>query len=136
MPSIVDTLEQDEWWYAQDGLPVRLADMELEYLENLLAYLRRGADRLWRHRLWAELSPLFVRLGYGRRDAAQLIAETLDRWSYSLPEPPEAWLERRPLVARLQHLILEYGTLEGELVPEPAAVEVESPLWRALERGR
>lgn len=126
MPSIVDTLEQDEWWYAQDGLPVRLADMELEYLENLLAYLRRGAARLLRHHLYREV----YRLPFTRE--AEVAAWLRDQ--RALEDAPEAWLERRPLVTRLRHLILEYGTLEGELVPEPEVVE--SPLWRALERGR
>ncbi len=125
MPGITETLAQDEWWYAQDGLPVHLDDMELEYLENLLAYLRRGAGRLRRHALWREYLAA-MKAGHGSE-------ATLRRWERALEDDPTAWLERRPLVARLRHLIAVYGALDAEAVAEPA--EVESPLWRALERG-
>lgn len=107
MPSIIDTLEQDEWWYAQDGMPVRVADMEHAYVMNLLAFLRRGAVRLYRHALWRELQQI---------DREDIHSIRVREWGRQLPEDPAAWLERRPLVRVLEHRLRLFGSVDGDVV--------------------
>src|SRR4051812_16844680 len=106
MPSIVETLEQEEMWYGQDGLPYRVAEMETSHVVNVLAFLRRRRGDLLRHEVWYELShaPLVEQRGI------------LERWRTELSDDPAAWLERRPLVKALKYELLLRGTVDAEVV--------------------
>lgn len=102
MPNIVDTLKQDEMWYAQDGMPFRLTDMEPSHRFNVLAFLSRRAKNLMAHRDWQEL--------LGAPD------EIIDQWAHQIDEDPQKWLARQPLVQELVRLCRIDGSIDGELV--------------------
>jgi hypothetical protein len=98
MPSIVETLEQEEMWYGQDGFPYRVTDMETSHVVNVLAFLRRRAPQLQRHRAWWDA-----------------LNQRATEWQ-SLEDNPAAWLERRPLVKALKYELLLRGTVDAEVV--------------------
>jgi len=108
MPRIIETLEQEEMWYGQDGRPYRVTEMETSHVVNVLAFLRRRADDLARHAAWYEVShaPLSRQL------------EIIDRWRGELGDDPVAWLERRPLVKALRYELVLRDTVEGEVIGE------------------
>lgn len=107
MPRIIETLEQEEMWYGQDGKPYRVAEMETSHVVNVLAFLRRRADSLVRHEAWYEVNraPLDDQL------------HILLRWRRVIEDDPAAWLERRPLIAALERELRNRGAVDGEIVP-------------------
>lgn len=108
MPSIIDTLEQGEMWYGQDGYPYRIAEMELSHVANVLAFLRRRAPDLLSRRVHWEA-------GHAMREGrwSAWVEESRTR----LEDDPAAWLERRPLIVALEHELRNRGAVDGEVVP-------------------
>jgi hypothetical protein len=100
MPNIVNTLKQSEFWYAQDGMPYRLADMEPSHRHNVLAFLKRRATDLYAHMLWQASDAV-------EEDLGAMIAIT---------EDPEEWLSRTILVQELERLIRLDGSVDGEFI--------------------
>lgn len=106
MPSIVETLEQEEMWYGQDGFPYRVAEMELSHVTNVLAFLRRRADDLLARRRWYES---VMERRYGKCDDGC--------WHPTgIEDSAAAWLERRPLVKALKYELVLRDTVDGEVV--------------------
>lgn len=105
MPNIIETLQQTEMWYAQDGMPYRLVDMEPSHRFNVLGFLKRRAQNLVGHRNWQDLQSLF-----GAPD------EVFDAWMHQIEEPADRWLARQPLVVELERLCRLDGSMEGEVV--------------------
>lgn len=98
-PNLLDTLEQEEWWYGQDGFPYRVAEMESSHRVNVLNFLRRRADNLWARALWRERreledAPEDVMRSWERDAASQVAADPLE------------WLNSKPLVKSLRYWIL------------------------------
>jgi len=98
MPSIVETLEQEKMWYGQDGRPYLIEEMELSHVVNTLAFLRRRAPDLQRHRAWWDA-----------------LNQHATQWQ-GLEDDPAVWLERRPLIKALKYELLLRGTVDGEVV--------------------
>lgn len=106
MPRIIETLEQEEMWYGQDGLPYRIKEMELSHVVNVLAFLRRRADDLVRHEAWYQVN-------HAPLDEQRAI---LERWRHVIQDDTAAWLERRPLIKALKYELLLRDTVDGEVV--------------------
>lgn len=108
MPSILETLEQEEMWYGQDGFPYRVAEMELSHVVNVLAFLRRRAIQLAAQRDWHDLRDAAFTYENGRPIDVHI--------ENSVGDDPAAWLERRPLVKALKYELLLRDTVDGEVV--------------------
>lgn len=106
MPRIIETLEQEEMWYGQDGRPYLIAEMETSHVSNVLAFLRRRADDLVRHEAWYEVN----------RASLNEQRAILERWRTVIQDDPASWLKRRPLVRALEHELRRRGTVDGEVV--------------------
>lgn len=117
MPRIIETLEQEELWYGQDGRPYRVVEMETSHVVNVLAFLRRRADDLVRHEAWYEVNraPL---------DEQRAI---LERWRGVIQDDPAAWLERRPLIKALKYELLLRTSDDGEVLEPRAELPVSEP---------
>lgn len=103
MPSIIDTLEQTEMWYGQDGLPYKLTEMEQSHRVNVVNFLRRRAGQLQYHSWRLELHYM--------RNAPDDVA---DAWGRELPNSSEEWLENRPLMQELTRLIKLHDSIQPE----------------------
>lgn len=122
MPSIIDTLDQEVMWYAQDGLPVPLQTMEPGHMVNLFKYLLRNAERLYEHKLWAEMK----RLKGDEAAFAQL----------QLPQDPEQWIQTTPFFRALKRRIMNYGSINPDsLTLEGASVGQRREEDRKEDRG-
>ena len=140
MPSIVETLEQEVFWFGQDGRPylIESADqsctceypyegapqaghhpncmlmtpvMEQSHRINVLHFLRRRAPQLQAHWVW-----FFMKNAAVVSDAIQ--AQILDN--------PDQWLMRRPFMQALVRAILREGSIDMELLELPAGFSVNS----------
>jgi hypothetical protein len=117
VPSLLDDLEQTEFWFGQDRRPYRIEDMEQSHRVNVLAFLRRRVDSLATSRLWRE----FVEM----EDAPD---DVLKQWSNQLESSPLDWLNSRPLVRALEaavaaHDIRSGDVVDGEVVPPRAEIQ-------------
>jgi hypothetical protein len=105
-PGLVPTLEQTTWWFGQDGRPYQVADMDVEHLRNLLAYLRRHASRLRDHRRWWE--------SYHTTESEDALRA---RQSRELADRSDAdWLRDRPLVRALEAELRRRDAVDAEVV--------------------
>lgn len=95
-------LAQAEWWRTGDGMPIRLTTMESSHRFHTLAFLRRRARSLRVHYWWMQ---------FGETPDYPLLAE-----KRMIAEPPEAWLERQPLVVELARLVRMDDSVEGDVV--------------------
>lgn len=102
------TLEQTTWWYAQDGYPVRVVDMELEYLTNLLAFLRRRAAHLQ------------TRARYHRAHVAAARGTPPSFRRELDAVAPLDWLNDRPLIHALEERRRRLTSVDGEVVSTAA----------------
>lgn len=96
MPNIIDTLEQTKMWYCQDGMPMTLDEMEPSHKSNVLAFLLRRADNLYRHKVWRD---------------AYLLGEDI---GHQLPQDPVQWLTATPLMQELARRLNEEGSIEPD----------------------
>lgn len=103
MRSIVEILEQTQVWRGQDGRVYYVAELDDEYLGNILAYLNRHAAELLDRRRDRdhELESL-------RSIEHVLGLEKLD---------PLTWLHDRPLYRALLAEQRRRGAVDGEIVP-------------------
>jgi len=102
--TITELLLQTEWWQCQDGMPIRLEDMEPSHRFNTLAWLLRRSRMLFRHYLW--------HVACNTPERALATAEAND----VLMETTERWLSRQPLVIELVRLIKIDDSIEGAVV--------------------
>lgn len=102
--TITELLLQTEWWQCQDGMPIRLEDMEPSHRYNTLAWLFRRSRMLYRHYLWhfagTEIEKLSVRM------------------HNELTQTTDKWLAQQPLVIELVRMIRIDDSMEGEVVAE------------------
>lgn len=134
-PGITHTLEQETWWYARDGMPVRVADMDPAYLVNLLAFLRRRASWLWWHRRWVD--------EYGAVHAPRERGLVVAPGAALAPDARERdaldWLNARPLVRALEAALRRATAVDGEVVATLGGVPLTAETVRRLadeaERG-
>lgn len=92
-------LTQTEVWFDADGNEIRLEDMSLRYLKNVLGFLERRADRLKRAaeaQIWA----------WSTEPHGDMAQDSLDRM-YAEIEDQQAmtWLYDQPLVRQIDYLI-------------------------------
>jgi hypothetical protein len=52
--SIIDVLEQDTRWLGQDGFPYLISEMEQSHRINVLRFLERRAEQLYRQKAWRD----------------------------------------------------------------------------------
>lgn len=117
MGSIIETLNQDGWWHGQDGRPYRLLDLDTEHARAILAMLERRAPDLVRHAWWREWMSLY------RADATLEERNAFrERTSREVADDPRAWLDRRPLVVALRHLLRLRDSVDGEVIGDALPV--------------
>jgi hypothetical protein len=104
---LIDSLEQDEFWFGQDARPYRIKDMEQRHRLNVLAMLRRRAESLYDHKQWLDFGDL--------RNAPD---EVMDAYYAELPQDPLKWINSRPLVIAMEKAVRDYGTVDGEVIAE------------------
>lgn len=122
--SIIDVLDQDQFWIGQDGLRYELLDMHQEHRLNLLEWLRRHCDRLahQRDRLLRE------RIGLTSSDVHKLYPSN------------KQWIENAPFTRALKVAIAMHDALDGEVVSdvpgEPTQLELARQLLtRGIKNG-
>jgi hypothetical protein len=101
--TITELMLQDEWWQCQDGMPIRLVEMEPSHRFNTLAWLWRRARVLYRHYLWHMKTTA----------PANALPAVL---AYEVSEAPEKWLGRQPLIVELVRLCKLDDSIDGEVV--------------------
>jgi len=102
--TITELLQQTEWWQCQDGMPIRLVDMEPSHRFNTLSFLWRRARNLYSHYCW--------HLTCTAPERALDAAEVND----ALMEAPQTWLGRQPLIVELVRLVKIDDSIDGEVV--------------------
>lgn len=116
MPNIIDTLDQDEYWYGQDSYPHRVESMETSHIRNVIAFLIRRADMLQRQKEWREILDL--------SDAPD---DVMHQWEAenrrALPEPAMVWLQRQPLIQRFLELLKRRESILPEQLGLPPVRE-------------
>jgi hypothetical protein len=108
VPSIIDTLNQEVMWYAQDGLPTPLESMDPGHMANLYHYLLRNADRLYQHKIWKEI-----------RDSGSAEEVLAAYTQQQLPPGPEAWIRSTPFFLALYRRMRNHGSIN----PDSLAIE-------------
>jgi hypothetical protein len=108
MPHIIDTLEQTEYWYGQDGRPYVVAEMEQSHRVNVLAFLERRARSLMEHARWREQSMIL------RHAPDDVFDAYIDQCASSIEGNPEDWLDSKPFVQNLRAVIGRHGALEQD----------------------
>jgi hypothetical protein len=107
MPSLFDTLEQDEMWYGQDGYPYVVDEMETSHIRNLIGFLQRRADNIYKRHQWHE-----ARLMESAPD------DVFDGWMAeqrrAIPSDPLEWLNRRPLMQKLERVLRLRESIEPD----------------------
>jgi hypothetical protein len=116
VPRIVETLQQTEWWYGEDGFPYRLDEMELTHLWNVVNWLTRRGKQLRRQHYWAEFLE-FNGIEEGCHEVSVRLAfhEWL-RGQRELESDPTVWLDGTPLVRALRRELLTRATTDGDVV--------------------
>lgn len=109
MPILLETLEQEEMWYGEDGFPYRIEDMEQSHRINVVNFLRRRAENIYLRHQWVE-----ARMMANAPDDVQDAYDAEMR--RTLNDKPEEWLMRRPLIQALQRAIARHNTIDGEVV--------------------
>lgn len=92
-------LDQGEWWRTRDGRDIRVADMELSHVQNLIAYLHRHAWRFHYATCMREGADLMGPLG-PRGEIASYHAE--QGWEELLHQDPNEWLDETELLKALR----------------------------------
>jgi hypothetical protein len=114
MPHIIDTLEQTEYWYGQDGRPYLVEHMEQSHRVNVLNFLERRARNLMEHARWREQNAAARSLS--REDYEAYI----DQCMATIDGNPVDWLDSKPFVQNLRVVVGRYGALE------PDSLQIES----------
>jgi hypothetical protein len=101
--SIIDVLEQDQQWLGQDGFPYLISEMEQSHRINVLRFLERRAEQLY------------------RRDERILAGAPDDVWGEydrqrALPQDPMQWLISTPCVRALVAAVLRDGALPPDML--------------------
>jgi hypothetical protein len=105
--SIIDVLEQDTRWLGQDGFPYLISEMEQSHRINVLRFLERRAEQLYRQKAW--------------RDERILAGAPDEVWSEyerqrALPQDPMRWLASTPCVRALMAAALKDGSIPPDLL--------------------
>lgn len=110
--SIIDTLEQTEWWFGEDGYPHRLTEMEQKHRINVIRMLWRRAAQLYERSIWREEQMLI-------NAPDEVLHHYEAQRARELPASPEEWLRSRPLFQELQRLIRRYDAIDAEVLELP-----------------
>lgn len=115
----VRLLEQDEIWIDARGVENVLADMDPHHRANLIPFLRRRAAVL-QYR---------ASIAYWRSDLSTSDSDGLAylqmKTEIELSDPPEDWLERKPLMRKL----VEYE--KGRTFLERKSTHIRNKLYEA-----
>lgn len=111
MAILLETLEQEEMWYGEDGFPYHIEDMEQSHRINVVNFLKRRAQNIYLRHQYAEMCMISR-----APDDVQMAYEAKMR--RLLDDDPVEWLMRRPLMQALQRAISRHNTVDGEVVSE------------------
>lgn len=107
MPRLLDTLEQEEMWYGEDSFPYRIEEMETGHIKNVIAFLQRRAENIYkRHRYLEEC-------------AAIALGEPFDEWNSGpirIDSNPLEWLNNRPLLQKLVRTLRLRESIEPDML--------------------
>lgn len=126
MPSIITTLEQEEFWYGQDGRPyfiyknintmkrneLLIPVMEQSHRINVFHFLKHRAPMLQSHWVW-----------HSTRNVPDEVADSA---MSEILDDPEEWLFRRPFMQALLRAIIREGSIDMELLELPSGFTVDS----------
>lgn len=117
MPNLIETLQQDEWWYGQDSFPYRIREMPTSHISNVLEFLRRRANQLRLQHYWTEFLEYNdledERIGPSTQGAFH---EWLRHQNAIEANDGSAWLEKTPLVRVLRRTLNRRSTVNGDVV--------------------
>lgn len=111
--SIIDVLEQDTRWLGQDGFPYLISEMEQSHRINVLRFLERRAEQLYRQKAFRDA-----------KDEARYLRDAPDEvWSAweaqqdrALPQDPMEWLKSTPCVKALVTAVLREGAIPQDML--------------------
>lgn len=111
--SIIDVLEQDRRWLGQDGFPYLIEEMEQSHRINVLRFLERRAEQLYRQKAWRD----------AKEDARYLRDAPDEVWTAwenqqgrELPQDPMEWLKSTPCVRALVSAVLREGAVPADML--------------------
>jgi hypothetical protein len=108
MPNMIETLEQEEIWYGQDGFPYRVDEMETSHIANVIGFLTRRAHNLYERRLWQE-----------RRLMENVPEEIFNEWLREqqniISSNPDEWLKQRPLIQKLERVLRQRESIAPDM---------------------
>lgn len=117
MPNIIETLQQDEWWYGRDGFPYRLREMPTSHIENVLEWLRRRASQLRLQHYWDEFLEHHDLDDEGIGPSTQgTFHEWLRHQNALEADDGRTWLEQTPFIRALQRVLRRRNTVNGDVV--------------------
>jgi hypothetical protein len=107
MPALLDTLEQTEMWYGEDGFPYKIEEMETSHIENVVRFLGRRAQNIYERHQYREYRMF--------EDAP---ADIFDAWMrdnmQTIASDPLEWLAQRPLLQRMEQILNIRHSLNAE----------------------
>lgn len=93
--TLVERLNQSEFWYTADGRAIRPADMEPQHRQNTIAWLERHAQSLHFQYTWS--------LIHGPQPSGEMACDAFDSMLDELEEQdPLEWLNEQPLMQALR----------------------------------
>lgn len=120
MRSIISILDQNQVWRGQDGRVYYVAELDDEYLGNIIAFLNRHAERLLDHQRWW--------------DEYHGSPGTSDRVDELESVDALAWLHDRPLYRALLTEQRRRGAVDGEVVPNAPQLRRRMTLDEAMTK--
>jgi hypothetical protein len=127
MAGIIETLDQEIMWYGKYGQPYVVDTMETSHIQNVLDMLRHKSYSLFQQELWLERQNL-ARFG---ATGQQIALFDKERMRLCDETDTLAWLNAKPLIQRLEHVLRLRESVDGEVVN--TEIETTRP---ALEAGR
>jgi hypothetical protein len=115
MPDLLKTLDQEEWWYGQDGYPYKIAGMEQSHRVNVQAFLRRRAKNIYDRHQRREF-----RIMESAPD--DVFNEWMTETERGINSDPVEWLDNTPFMRALGKAIKNANTIDGEVVTDEVAV--------------
>jgi hypothetical protein len=111
--SIIDVLEQDAQWLGQDGFPYLISEMEQSHRINVLRFLERRAEQLYRQKAWRDAKD---ESRYLRDAPDEVWAAWESQQGRELPQDPIQWLASTPCVRALMAAVLKEGAIPPDLL--------------------
>jgi hypothetical protein len=126
MPNMIETLQQDEWWYGRDSFPYRLDEMDAAHLWNVYNFLARRATQLRTQHYWAEF---LEHHDIADEEVGPYTRAAFREWlrrQNEIDGLPLDWLRATPLARELKHQIALRTLTEGVVVNVQYERELES----------